>query len=48
MKGAKSVKACVYPVLMVLVLKNVAGSLDLEGADTSLVPKSPTARIKTE
>lgn len=33
---------------MVLVLKNVAASLDLEGADTSLVPKSPTARNKTE
>ena len=48
MKGAKSVKACVYPVLMVLVLKNVAASLDLEGADTSLVPKSPTSRNKTE
>lgn len=46
MKGAKSVKACVYPVFMVLVVKNVVASLDLEGADTSLVPKSPTAAIR--
>ena len=46
MKGDKSVKACVYPLLMVLVLRNVAASLDLEGADTSLVPKSPTAEVR--
>lgn len=33
-------------MLTVLVLTNVAASLDLEGADTSLVPKSPTAVIR--
>lgn len=46
MKGAKSVKECVNPVLMVLALKNVAASLDLEGENTSLVPKSRTAAIR--
>ena len=46
MKGDKSVKACVYPLLTVLVLRNVAASLDLEGADTSLVPNSPTAALR--
>ena len=46
MKGDKSVKAYVYPLLMVLVLGNVAASLDLEGADTSLVPNSPTAALR--